>query len=302
MQTTSKVLMVRPLSFGFNDQTASSNAFQEKLSEDGESVQDRALREFDQMVSHLRDEQIEVHIVKDTFLPPKPDAVFPNNWISTHENGRIYIFPMHAPNRRFEKRSDIIQKLKTDFKVNEVIDLSYFEKNDQFLEGTGSMVLDRVNKIAYACLSARTDQEVLYEFCRLSGYQALAFHAQDEAGKAIYHTNVMMCVGESFAVVCLEAIEDDYEKALVIESLENTGKQIIEITRNQMNSFPGNMLQLKNKVGADLLVMSSSAFQALSIAQKHTLEKYCRIVNIAIPTIEKIGGGSVRCMLAEVYI
>jgi len=300
-QTTSTLLMIRPASFGFNEQTAGSNTFQQKDS-GLQQVQQKALEEFDAFVGLLRSKGIDVTVVNDTAEPQKPDAVFPNNWVSFHDNGDVLMYPMQAENRRYERNEAIIRQLEDRFKVNHVIDLSRFELDNKFLEGTGSMVLDRENKLAYTCLSPRTNAEVLLAFCQHLGYTPVAFNATDSNGKAIYHTNVMMCVGSKFAVICLDSIGDEQEKQAVITSLESTGKQIIAITHEQMNHFAGNMLEVKNKESKSLLVMSKSAHDSLTEDQVAALEKYAEIISADLTTIETIGGGSARCMLAEIHL
>lgn len=301
MQSTSNLLMIRPVSFGFNEQTAASNAFQKQGGEK-ESIQNRALAEFDGLVETLRNNGVSVTVIEDTVEPHTPDSIFPNNWISFHESGDVFTYPMQAENRRLERREDIILKLEDNFKVRHVIDLSRFEHQGQFLEGTGSMVLDRENKIAYACLSPRTNQEVLDAFCKQTGYRPLAFHAFDQNNFAIYHTNVMMCLGTNFAVACLGSVTNEMEKEGFIHSLKNTGKQIIDISFDQMNHFAGNMLEVKNNAGETLIVMSKSAFDALNYQQKAILSSFGKLIYADINTIETNGGGSARCMIAEVHL
>lgn len=293
--------MIRPVNFGFNEQTAGSNAFQNRDAAQ-QQVQDKALKEFDGFVNILRDNGVEVIVIDDTMEPHTPDSIFPNNWVSLHSDGTIFLYPMMAENRRLERREDIISQLEDEFKVKHIIDLSRFEHEHKFLEGTGSMVLDRENKIAYACLSPRTDKEVLELFCKESGYKPVLFHAIDENGMDIYHTNVLMCIGSKFAVICLDSIKDEYEKNSVTSILKLTHKDIIAISFAQMNQFAGNMLEVKNKAGDSLLVMSKNAYQSLTASQKTCLEKYCRIVYADINTIESNGGGSARCMMAEVHL
>ncbi|MFI5162005.1 MAG: citrulline utilization hydrolase CtlX [Sphingobacteriales bacterium] len=300
-QTTSTILMIRPVNFGFNEQTAGSNAFQNRNAEQ-QQVQDKALKEFDGLVELLRENGVEVIVVDDTPEPHTPDSIFPNNWVSFHSDGTVFLYPMMAENRRLERREDIVMGLEDEFKIKHVIDLSRFEHEHQFLEGTGSMVLDRENKIAYACLSPRTDKEVMDLFCKESGYKAVLFHAVDESGMDIYHTNVLMCIGSKFAVICLDSIKDEDEKNSVISILKLTHKDIIAITFTQMNQFAGNMLELKNKAGDSLLVMSLNAYNSLSSDQKTALERYCRLLYADINTIENNGGGSARCMIAEVHL
>jgi hypothetical protein len=300
-QTTSTILMIRPVNFGFNEQTAGSNAFQNRNAEQ-QQVQDRALKEFDGLVNVLRKNGVEVFVVDDTPQPHTPDSIFPNNWVSFHHDGTVFLYPMMAENRRLERREDIIMDLEDEFKIKHVIDLSRFEHEHKFLEGTGSMVLDRENKITYACLSPRTDREVLDLFCAESGYKPVLFHAVDENGMDIYHTNVLMCIGCRFAVICLDSIRDENEKNSVTSVLKLTHKDIIDISFAQMNQFAGNMLELKNKSGDSLLVMSQNAYNSLSSDQKTTLGKYCKLIYADINTIENNGGGSARCMIAEVHL
>ncbi|MDB5004045.1 MAG: hypothetical protein JWQ34_2270 [Mucilaginibacter sp.] len=301
MQSTSNLLMIRPVSFGFNEQTAESNAFQSRDT-DQQQVQANALAEFDGLVQVLRDNGLNVTVIDDTPQPHTPDSLFPNNWVSFHANGDVFLYPMQAENRRLERREDIITQLEDNFTVMHVIDLSHFEYEGKFLEGTGSMVLDRENKIAYACLSPRTDEKVLAAFCEQTGYNSVKFHAVDEKGLAIYHTNVMMALGSNFAVICLDSITNIIEKELVIKSLKDTNKQIIDISFTQMNQFAGNMLEAKNNAGDTLIAMSQSAFQSLTYEQKAVLSAFGKLVYADIHTIENNGGGSARCMIAEVYL
>ncbi|MBD1384731.1 amidinotransferase [Mucilaginibacter rigui] len=293
--------MIRPVAFGFNAQTAESNAFQNR-DDDQQAVQQKAVQEFDAFVKVLRDNGVNVTVISDTPEPHTPDSIFPNNWVSFHDNGDILLYPMQAKNRRLERREDIIRHLEESFKANHVIDLSRFETKNQFLEGTGSMVLDRENKIAYACLSPRTNAEVLKAFCDYTGYKAVTFDAFDQNGQAIYHTNVLMAIGSKFAVICLDSITNEQEKEAVISSLKSTGKEIIDITFDQMNHFAGNMLEVKGNNGDTLVVMSQAAYNSLTSEQKAALEKYGKLVYADINTIETNGGGSARCMMAEVHL
>ncbi|WP_342647970.1 arginine deiminase-related protein [Mucilaginibacter sp. CSA2-8R] len=300
-QTTSKILMIRPANFGFNDQTAESNAFQQSKATIPEAAQ-TALKEFDAFASLLKSKGIDVHVINDTIEPHKPDAIFPNNWISFHENGDVLLYPMQAENRRLERREDIVRKLEEQFTVKHIIDLSRFEMENKFLEGTGSMVLDRENRIAYACLSPRTDKDVLDAFCKHLNYTPVTFTATDAGQQAIYHTNVMMCVGKQFAVVCLNSINNESEKQTVVKSLMDAGKEIVPITLEQMNQFAGNMLEVRSGDGKSLLVMSNSAHQSLTALQIDQLYQYTEIVSADLNTIETLGGGSARCMLAEIHL
>jgi hypothetical protein len=300
-QTTSKILMIRPASFGFNEQTAESNAFQQSQAAIPEAAQN-ALKEFDTFADLLKSKGVDVYVINDTVEPHKPDAIFPNNWVSFHENGDVLLYPMQAENRRLERREDVVRKLEEQFTVKHIIDLSRFELQNKFLEGTGSMVLDRENRIAYACLSPRTDKDVLDTFCKHLSYTPVTFTATDAHQKAIYHTNVMMCVGKQFAVVCLDSINNENEKETIIKSLTDTGKDIVDITLEQMNHFAGNMLEVQGSEGKSLLVMSKSAHKSLTASQIDQLQNYTEIVSADLSTIETLGGGSARCMLAEIHL
>jgi hypothetical protein len=300
MQTTNHILMIRPVDFKFNEQTAGNNMFQ--IASSDSDVQTQALKEFDGFVDLLRKNDVDVTVVDDTLQPETPDSIFPNNWVSFHEDGSVYLYPMFSENRRLERRRDILDGLKENFEVNHISDLSFYEQQYAFLEGTGSMVLDRTNKIAYACLSVRTDEEVLNNFCMLTGYQPVPFQAVDGSNFPIYHTNVMMCIGDRFAVICLDSIRNAEEKLNVSISLKSSGKEIIEISLEQMNKFAGNMLQVANATGESLLVMSEQAYLSLNAEQITALEQYSRIIYAPLYTIEKNGGGSARCMLAEIHL
>jgi hypothetical protein len=295
------ILMIRPVNFGFNEQTAESNAFQNRHAQN-DTANEKAQKEFDGMVNILRKNAVDVMVVDDTPEPHTPDSIFPNNWVSFHGNGQVFLYPMQAENRRLERREDIINGLEDNFTIRHIIDLSHFEEEGKFLEGTGSMVLDRENKIAYSCISPRTNREVLALFCERAGYTAVTFNAVDENGQAIYHTNVLMCIGSGFAVICLDSIQNRHERIAVKESLESTQKEIIDISFGQMNRFAGNMLEVKNKAGETLIVMSQNAYNVLSEEQKIVLTKYGKLISANINTIESIGGGSARCMMAEVHL
>ena len=303
-QSTSHILMVRPVNFGFNTETADSNAFQDvKLAAQTKDIaQADALQEFDNMTAQLSVAGIDIIIVEDTPAPYTPDSIFPNNWISFHQSGKIVLYPMQAENRRLERRMDIIESLKTRFQVEQIIDLTHFENDGKFLEGTGSMVLDRRYKMAYACLSPRTDEAVLAAFGESMGYEIVKFAASDANDKAVYHTNVLMCVGDNFAVICLAALKNPDERLLVREQLIKTGKHIVEITLAQMNCFAGNMLLVNNKRGEKMLVMSTQAFQSLTAKQRDELDDYAALWHFDLSMIEGNGGGSARCMMAEVHL
>jgi len=304
MQTTNHILMIRPVDFKFNEQTAGNNKFQQAsdVSPEQNNVQSQALQEFDGFVNLLRKNEVDVAVIDDTLQPETPDSIFPNNWVSFHNNAEVFLYPMFSENRRQERREDIITTLEKDFVIRKIIDLSNYEAKDSFLEGTGSMVLDREHKIAYACLSLRTDKQVLEDFCAKSGYTPVTFDATDSSGFPIYHTNVMMCIGDHFAVTCMESVKDANDREKLIRSFSQTGKELVEITLDQMNHFAGNMLQVKNGSGEALLVMSEQAYLSLTKAQITALEKYSRLIYAPLYTIEKNGGGSARCMLAEIHL
>lgn len=293
--------MIRPVRFAFNAETAVNNAFQVE-GKDQESVQDKALSEFDRFVSLLRENGVDVTVVEDTPEPHTPDAIFPNNWVSFHRDGTLVLYPMFAPNRRLERKATVLDAIAAKFEIRKRLDLSGWESKSHFLEGTGSMVLDRENLIAYACLSPRTDPDVLEEFCRRLEYQPVAFNAFGEGGLPIYHTNVMMCVADRYVVICLDSIPNMIERETVLLMIEQTRKTIFPISLAQMNHFAGNMLQVENLDREKLLVMSTQAFQSLSKDQVETLEGFNRILHSDLSVIEANGGGSARCMMAEVRL
>ncbi len=300
-QVTSHVLMIRPLAFGFNVETAANNAFQHNPGEDTSAViPTEATKEFDRFAQLLQQEGIDVTVLNDSIDPKKPDAVFPNNWISFHDNGKIVTYPMFSPLRRLERRDDLVGQIASRFRFRDWIHLEDSEQKHQYLEGTGSMVLDRVAKIAYACISERTDKELLSKWCDLLEYKAHTFYAESN-GKPIYHTNVMMAIASDIAIVCLECLPDPDERTALRESLSQDHK-VVEITDAQVQSFAGNMLALKNNRGEELMVMSSRALQSLTDEQRCAIEEYCRIVASPITTIEDVGGGSARCMIAEIFL
>jgi len=299
--------MVRPAAFGFNEETAANNYFQSNTGISKEELQQKAVTEFDNMVQTLRSHEIEVLVIEDTIEPPKPDALFPNNWLNTSPDGTVGVFPMFAPNRRIEKRDEILQYLAKAFNVKNVQDWSEYEVEGRFLEGTGSMVIDYENKMIYACMSQRTSLSVLEKYAGANGFQAIVFLATDKNGMPVYHTNVMMALGEGFCVLCEEAIEEEWELIAVRQLLESTNHIIIAISREQMHCFAGNMLQVKNNPsngsGAErFLIMSQTAFDCLRKEQREMLEAYSTLLPIAVPTIEEVEGGSVRCMMAEIFL
>lgn len=292
--------MVRPANFGFNEETAANNSFQKKGFE--ENAQNMALGEFDKFVELLRYNGVEVLVVQDTPKPHTPDSIFPNNWFSTHECGTLVIYPMFAKNRRLERKSGVLDLLRSRYNIKRVVDLSKWEEKSLFLEGTGSMILDRDSNLVYACRSPRTEESVLEEFCDELDYDYFIFSAFDMKGELIYHTNVMMCVGSRFVVACLDSIKNIGEREDFIGLVEQGDKELIEISEEQMNQFAGNMLELRNKEGEALLVMSSTAKKALTDEQLNKLSAYCKIVVPDLTTIEQNGGGSARCMIAEIYL
>jgi hypothetical protein len=302
MQVADTILMVRPAAFCFNKETAANNYFQNDIALSQKQLQQKALYEFDSMVKVLRKHEIEVLVVDDTTEPIKPDAIFPNNWFNTSNSGIINIFPMFAISRRTEKRDDILDLLSKTYIVNDVLDWTEFEANNMFLEGTGSLVIDHKNAVLYACLSPRRHKNVIEKFAHPNKYRAIVFTAKDVKGKLVYHTNVMMCIGDGFAVVCLDAIENEIEKIVVSQLLKSTGHEIIPISLPQMNCFAGNMLQVKNKKDEKFIVVSQTAFNSLETEQKNRLQHFGVLLPIDVSTIEKVEGGSVRCMMAEIFL
>lgn len=305
-QSTNTILMIEPVAFGFNEQTADNNYFQQKDDSQENIIQQNALKEFNGMVNLLKEKGINVIAIKDTLDPHTPDSIFPNNWISFHDDGRIAVYPMYAKNRRKERRADILIDLeKRGLLIQDIVDYTESEKEGNYLEGTGSMILDRVNKVAYAALSERTEKNLFLRFCKDFGFTPVYFHANqtiDNKRLPIYHTNVMMCIGDKYAVVCLDTIDDEKERQQVIDSFKKTNKEIVEISEAQMYQFSGNMLQVENAEGKRFLVMSRSAYNSLSEQQIKTLTGYNEIIAVDIPTIEKYGGGSARCMMAEIFL
>ena len=303
MQITDTILMIRPASFRANEETAATNFFQSSDTKtDLRTIQQAALNEFDNMVELLRQHEINVLVIDDTPIPVKPSAVFPNNWLSTSPEGIVSVFPMYAANRRPEKRDDILKTLTEKFLVKDLQDWSEFEVEGKFLEGTGSMVMDHENKVIYTCYSPRTDVSVLEKFANANKYRAIIFFAVDNDGHPVYHTNVMMTLGENFAILCEEAIEEEWELIAVRQLLESSGHEVIRISKEQMHSFAGNMLQVKNTKGEKFLLMSQTAFDSLTEEQKEELAARSKLLPIQIPVIEKTEGGSVRCMIAEIFL
>jgi hypothetical protein len=302
MPAATTILMIRPAAFGFNTETAENNFFQKRQRIDTSTLHQSALREFDAMVNSLREKKIDVLLIEDTKDPVKPSAIFPNNWLSTSPDGKLFVYPMYAANRRPEKRDDILKLIAEKFKVTDVQDWTELEAEGRFLEGTGSMVMDHNNKLIYAAISERTNPAALEKFVTANDYSAVVFLATDKEGNPVYHTNVAMTLGEKFCVLCEEAIDEEWELIAVKQLLESTEHEIIPITRDQMYSFAGNMLEVKNSSGENILILSQTAFDSLTKEQKEKLVSYAKLLPIAIPTIEAAEGGSVRCMMAELFL
>lgn len=306
MQTSANILMIRPANFGFNEETAANNFYQQKDGRTADEIRELARNEFDGFVSLLRDQRVHVEIVEDTATPVKTDAVFPNNWFSTHADGKLILYPMYSPNRRLERRKDLVEMLiQKGYRISEILDLSFFENDEQYLEGTGSMVMDHDNKKIFACYSERTHPYPLKYVSELLGYEVIGFHSIQEIDgvkSPIYHTNVMMHVGRDLAVVCLDSIPKASEKQKVQKTLTSAGKKVIPITAKQKFAFAGNMLEVSNDGGEKFTVMSQTALDSLNIGQIQLIEKYTTIISPSIPTIEKLGGGSARCMMAEIFL
>jgi hypothetical protein len=301
VQSTNSVLMIRPCRFYPNPETATDNAFQGDANCGLDVLTLLAKEEFDAAVQTLRAAGVNVHVFEDTTEPEKPDAVFPNNWISTHHDGRIALFPMYSALRRRERRQDIVEELRKDYRVTEVIDYSPFEDEGCCLEGTGSLVLDHLNKIAYVSLSNRSNPKVIQRFADDFSYESVTFTSIDSNGQPIYHTNVMMCIGTAFAMVGLEMVRNKPERRQLRARLERTGREVVELSADQIANFAGNAIELHDKDGAKVLVLSSRAAQALADEQRERLSRHARLVSLELPTIE-LGGGSARCMIATIHL
>ena len=304
-QITKHIMMIKPVSFRYNEQTAESNFYQKSINNlTPEQVQENALNEFNVFVKKLENLRVNVFVIEDIESTDTPDSIFPNNWISTHSDGSIFMYPMFARNRRTERRSDIIEYLQNNFAVKNVFNnTSFYENNNLFLEGTGSMVLDRENKIAYASISQRTNKKLLEKWCRKMNYYPISFSSNQIIGdkkEPIYHTNVMMCVAEKYVVICLNTIDNEIEREMIVNSFKESGKEIIEISEEQTYRFAGNMLQVMGD--RPYLIMSTSAYESLTETQIDALEKYNPIIYSSLDTIEACGGGSVRCMMAEIFL
>lgn len=306
-QTTNTIVMIRPVAFRMNEQTAVNNYYQKVLDNLlPATVNAKAQEEFDAYVEKLREIGVNVIVVDDTVNPDTPDSIFPNNWISFHENGDVVLYPMFAENRRLERREDILDLLEEKgFVINDIMDYTSAEEDNIFLEGTGSIILDRANEIAYCALSPRADEELFIEFCEDFEYTPIIFEAfqnVDGERRHIYHTNVMMCIAETFAVICADCIDDKTERKMVLEALKKSGKEVIFITEDQVNNFAGNMLQVRGTNDERFLVMSNAAYQSLTKDQIAKIEKHCKIVYASLDIIEACGGGGARCMMAEVFL
>ncbi len=306
-QTTDSILMIRPAAFRMNEQTAVNNYYQKVIDNlSPETVNQKAQEEFDAFVAKLRDAKIDVTVVNDEVSNNTPDSIFPNNWISFHQNGDVTLYPMFAENRRTERREDILDMLEDKgFTIENIIDYTSAEEDDIFLEGTGSLLLDRQNAKAYCALSPRADEELFIEFCEDFDYAPVIFEAFQTVNgerKQIYHTNVMMCLGETFAVICADSIDDKKERKMVLDNLKGDGKEVILISEAQVNSFAGNMLEVKNTDGKRILVMSEAAYQSLKEEQIKKLEFHAEILHANLDIIEACGGGSARCMMAEIFL
>lgn len=306
-QTTNTILMVRPINFRMNEQTAVNNYYQHTLGNVlPESINTKAQKEFDGFVKKLKDIGVTVVVLNDNDEHDTPDSIFPNNWVSFHQNGNVGLYPMFAENRRLERREDVLTTLEDlGFKIHNIFDYRRAEDEGLFLEGTGSLALDHVNRKAYCALSPRADEELVIEFCEDFEYTPVLFTANQTVNgerKAIYHTNVMMCLAEKFAVICLDSIDDKTERKNVVKNLKDDGKEVITITEEQVNNFAGNMLQVRGQDNERYLVMSQSAHDSLTDSQKEAITKHCKILSSNLDTIETCGGGSARCMMAEVFL
>ncbi len=306
-QTTITILMIRPVNFRMNEQTAVNNYYQESIN--GvlpETINTKAQKEFDDYVDKLRNIGVHVIVVNDRKETDTPDSIFPNNWVSFHGNGDVGLYPMFAENRRLERREDILETLEEKgFEINNIIDYTSAEEEQVFLEGTGSIILDRVNRKAYCALSPRADEDLFIEFCEDFEYTPVIFTSNQTVNgkrKAIYHTNVMMCIGETFAVICLSSIDDKKERKNVIKHLKEDGKEIIDITEKQVNNFAGNMLQVKAANNEPYLIMSQAAYDSLTVSQVKKIKNHTKVLSSSLETIETCGGGSARCMMAEVFL
>jgi hypothetical protein len=300
-QAPHAVFMVRPASFGFNEETATSNSFQVKSETDITHIQQFALQEFNAAVDIMRENYIETLVFEDTQFPVKPDAIFPNNWLSIHEDGKLVLYPMLAANRRIERRPEFISILRDKYQISDILDFSGEERVKRIVEGTGSLVFDHVNKLAYASRSERTNEPLVVAICQQLGYTALIFDAVDQALQPIYHTNVLLCVGEKFAILCLDAVRKEEDQERLLASFEKTGHKVIAISYAQLAAFAGNMLEVKNTKNEPFVLLSQTAFNSLLPGQLDAITRFADVLPLAIPTIESHGGGSVRCMMGGIH-
>lgn len=300
-QVPHSILLVRPVAFGYNPETAASNAFQ-KQPEDGKTVQQRALQEFDEVINTLNKKNISTIVFEDIPFPVTTDAVFPNNWISTHQDGKVVLYPMMAPSRRNERRADVVDLLKDRFHVGEVIDLSDGENQNEFLEGTGSIIFDHPNRMAFACRSDRTNESLFGNLCVALNYKPILFDAVDDNNQPIYHTNVMMWIGDSVAGICLDAIRSEEQQEIVLSQLRSSNHKVVALSHAQMNQFAGNMFEVQDASGARFILMSKTAHDSLLPGQISEIEKHAEPLPVNIATIEESGGGSIRCMVAGIHL
>ena len=299
MQTAKKILMVRPAHFAYNEETAQNNHFQNRPSIT--NLNERAVKEFDDFVDVLRSNKIEVVVVQDTNEPHTPDSIFPNNWFSTHSTGELVLYPMFAENRRLERKPHVLETIDEHYRSHKVIDLTNWADKNRFLEGTGSLILDHNNRVVYGCRSERTDDIVFEEFCTKMNFEPQLFNAYDENMEKIYHTNVMLSIGEKYAVICAESIIDNKRKTKVIETLEGAEKEVLDISFKQMSSFCANILEVRNSDNEHCLIMSEKARKAFKSEQIKKLERHCKIISSPLNIVEETGGGSSRCMIAEIF-
>jgi hypothetical protein len=301
-QSTNTIVMVRPFNFGYNYETADNNAFQTIDEQDPILISQKAVEEFDNAVAKLRSHGIEVIVWQDSKDPVKTDAVFPNNWFSTHEDGTLLLYPMFSKNRRLERDEDLINLLRSKYEISRDYTMEHYEEDEVFLEGTGSLILDHTHKVVYACRSVRTDVELFDKWCVIMGYRGVYFDAVDQHENQIYHTNVMMAIGSSYAVICLDAIKTEESRAKVVSTLQVSGKEIVDISFDQMKAFAGNMIEVRGSLGELYLVMSQTAYNSLDERQKTLISSRSTPLILSVDTIERYGGGSARCMIAEIFL
>lgn len=300
-QAPHAVFMVRPAAFGFNPDTALTNTYQHRPAEPALQISQQAVKEFDRMVDLLQAHDVQVHVFNDTPMPPKPDAVFPNNWVSFHDNGTVVLYPMQARSRRVERIPDWIEELGRFYEINQVLDLSHHEQEGMYLEGTGSLVFDYAHRIAYAARSPRTHETLVHRLCDSLAFESVIFDASDESGMPVYHTNVILSITSRLVLICLDAIPPDGGQDVLLKRFRETGRKIIAISHAQVRKFAGNMMEVQTRQGQTLLVMSASAYRALLPGQLNAVTQHTDILVVDVPTIERYGGGSVRCMMAGIF-